>query len=234
VPPVKHPPTNRLLSALSAKDRRRMVDGCTQVELVFADIISETGDRIEHVYFPLDGFISLVAPIDGHAGLEVGMVGNEGMLGISLMLGVDISPLHTLVQGPGRALRMDAALFRRELEDCAPLQKRLKLYLHVLTSQLAQTAACTRFHMIEARLARWLLMSQDRAHADVFRLTHEFLGYMLGVRRVGVTKAATSLQELDLISYSRGSITILHRKGLEKVSCSCYVADNRVYGAVLG
>lgn len=234
MPQAKQPQANRLLAALSGKDRRRLVDGCTPVDLAFGDIITETGGRIEHVYFPLDSFISLVAPIDGHAGLEVGMVGNEGMLGISLLLGVDVSPLHALVQGPGSALRMEAALFRRELEDCAPLQKRLKLYLHVLTSQLAQTAACTRFHMIEARLARWLLMTQDRAHADVFRLTHEFLGYMLGVRRVGVTKAATSLQEQALISYNRGSITILDREGLEKVSCSCYMADSRAYGDVLG
>lgn len=211
-----------------------MIAGCTPIDLVFADIVTRAGERIDHVYFPLDSFISLVAPIDGHAGLEVGMVGNEGMQGISLMLGVDVSPLHALVQGGGRALRMDAALFRRELEDCASLQKRLKLYLHVLTSQLAQTAACTRFHVVEARLARWLLMTQDRAHADVFRLTQEFLGYMLGVRRVGVTKAATSLQKQDLISYSRGSITILDRDGLEKASCSCYMADNQVYRDVLG
>jgi CRP-like cAMP-binding protein len=162
------------------------------------------------------------------------MVGNEGMLGIPLMLGVDISPLHALVQGSGRALRMDVALFRRELKNCPSLERELKLYAYVLMSQLAQTAACTRFHVVEARLARWLLMTQDRVHGNSFHLTHEFLGHMLGVRRVGVTKAATSLQRQALISYNRGEITVLDRTGLEAASCGCYHADQNTYDRVLG
>lgn len=227
-------PDNRLLAALPHKDRQRLLANCESVDLLFADILAEPGKRIEHVYFPIDSFISLVTPIDGFAALEVGMIGNEGMLGITVALGVDVSPLHALVQGSGSALRMSAASFRREVDDSPPLQRQLNLYLYVLMSQFAQTAACTRFHVVEARLARWLLMTQDRAQSDVFHLTHAFLGHMLGVRRVGVTKAATSLQQQALISYSRGDITILDRAGLEKACCECYLTDQRTYDRVLG
>jgi CRP-like cAMP-binding protein len=227
-------PANRLLAALPRKDRQRLLAICEPVDLVFADILCQPGERIDHVYFPIDSIISLVTPIDGYAALEVGMIGNEGMFGITLVLGINDSPLYALVQGSGHALRIDAAPFRRELEDNPPLQRALSRYIYVLMNQFAQTAACTRFHLVEARLARWLLMTQDRAHTNAFHLTHEFLGHMLGVRRVGVTKAATSLQKLNLISYSRGDITILDHRGLEGASCACYLTDRQTYERVLG
>jgi CRP-like cAMP-binding protein len=227
------PGANRLLAVLSRSDRQRCLARSESVELAFAEILAEPGERIRHVYFPTGSFISLTTTIDRSATMEVGLVGDEGMLGVTLILGVPTSPLHAVVQGAGPALRMSVAWFRRELERNASLQRTLNRYLYVTLGQLAQTAACTRFHVVEARLARWLLMTRDRAHSDQFHVTHEFLAYMLGVRRVGVTKAATSLQDRKLISYRRGNIAILDCAGLEAASCGCYEADKATYAGMM-
>ena len=228
------PITNRLLAVLPHMQRERFLAACEPVILEFAAILAEPGELMHHVYFPTKSFISLVAQNNGRPSLEVGMIGNEGMLGISLVLGIDVSPLHALVQGAGSALRMDVEVFRRELEQNPALERILQRYLYVEMSQFAQTAACTRFHVVEARLARWLLMTQDRAHSNAFHATHAFLAYMLGVRRVGVTTAATSLHHQRLISYSRGYIKILDRHGLKAISCSCYAADLASYENAMG
>lgn len=229
--PLESP--NRLLAALPRAVSRRVLASCEAVELAFGSVLFEPDARIRHVYFPTSGFVSLMIPVDGTTNLEVGLVGNEGMLGVPLVLGVDVSPLRALVQGAGQAWRMTVADFCRELDRSPALRSALLRYLQVRMCQLAQTAACTRFHVVEERLARWLLMTQDRAHEDQFHVTHEFLAYMLGVRRVGVTKAANALQKRNLIRYHRGEVTILDRAGMEAASCGCYQADRDSYDGLM-
>jgi CRP-like cAMP-binding protein len=209
---------------LPPAERNRILEQSIQVNLAFGDVLCESDQSIGYVYFPLTGFISLVAPMTGHQPLEMGLIGNEGMLGATLVLGIRSAPLRAVVQGSGTALRLTAAHFNHALGSCPRLLRRLNRYLYVLMTQLAQTAACTCFHTVESRLARWLLMTHDRAHADHFHLTHKFLADMLGVRRSGVTIAAGDLQRRDLISYVRGEINVLDRAGLEAASCACYGA----------
>jgi CRP-like cAMP-binding protein len=220
---------NRLIELLPRKDRARFLGACEEVELVLSAVICKSGVPTRHVYFPTTGYISLVTPIDGKPILEVGMVGSEGMLGTQLVLGVATAPLHALVQGGGSAWRLGAAAFRKELDYSQALRTHLNRYVQVTMTQLASSSACLRFHQIGERLARWLLMTQDRARADSFHVTHEFLAYMLGVRRVGVTTAAVGLQRRGLIEYQRGDITVLDRGGLEAAACSCYARDARSY-----
>jgi CRP-like cAMP-binding protein len=227
-------PENMLLAALPAADRRRLLTDREPVDLAEADTLAEVGDVVRHAFFPIDSFISLIARVDGGAQLEVGLVGDEGMVGTSLILGVRIAPLRALVQGAGLAWRVDAANLSRELARSPALRRVLQRYLYVSLSQIAQTAACTRYHFVEPRLARWLLMTRDRAHSDKFHITHEFLAYILGVRRVGVTRAASALQQRELIHYTRGRLEILDVPGLEAASCGCYAAAKATYAGVLG
>ena len=224
---------NHLIELLPRKERTRLLAICEPVQLVLSEVLSEAGTPTRHVYFPTEGFISLVAPVEGSPSLEVGMVGREGMVGVQLVLGVMTTPLRSLVQGPGAAWRIGAKAFRSELEHSPALQRGLNRYLYVLMAQLAASAGCLRFHQIGTRLARWLLMTQDRAHADSFYVTHEFLAYMLGVRRVGITTAASTLQRSGLIEYHRGELTVLDRSRLEAAACGCYAADRRTYAALL-
>lgn len=232
--PITKPITNRLVAALPARDRKRLLSDCERVELPFAQVLCEPAQRMRHVYFPLESFISVLIQVEGRASFEVELIGNEGMLGVPLVLGLDSSPLRALVQGPGSALRMRAASFRRELELSTALGRELNRYIYVLLAQLAQSAACISFHLLDARLARWLLMTHDRAHSNEFQLTHELIARMLGVRRVGVTNAAGRLQKRKLLTYNRGNIVLRDRAGLEAVACGCYDGATAMYERILG
>ena len=226
-------PSNHLIDLLPRKDRLRFIGACENIELPLEQVLCEPGKPTKYVYFPAEGFISLIAVVKGSPGVEVGMVGREGMLGVQLALGVATAPLHALVQGAGTAWRIGTRAFKAELAASPALQNELHRYLYVLMAQLAESTACVRFHQIGPRLARWLLMSQDRSRASSFEVTQEFLAYMLGVRRVGITAAAGALQRSGLIAYSRGKLTVLNRKGLEQAACGCYAADQKTYAELL-
>ena len=224
---------NQLIELLPRADRVRLLAACEPVQLVLSEVLQEPGTPTRHAYFPTDGFISMLAMSEGHPGVEVGMVGREGMVGANLALGVGTANLRALVQGAGGAWRISAASLKRELAKSKSLQSGLNRYLHVLMGQLATSAACLRYHQIGPRLARWLLMSQDRAGRDTFQVTQEFLAYMLGVRRVGITVAAGALQRSGLIAYHRGDFTVIDRTGLEAAACSCYQTDRQTYAATV-
>ena len=221
--------TNQLLDRLPAKQRAHLLARCERVVLSFPKILAEPGQAIRHIYFPTGGFISLLTLMGSRVSLEVALTGNEGMYGVDVALGVGFSRGHAMVQGSGPAWRIGAAAFRRELARSAALRKWVNRYIYVLMTQLAQTAACVCFHVVEQRLARWLLMTADRAHSPMFRITHKFLAHILGVRRERITAAASALQRRKLITYRRGTVAILDREGLERASCACYRSDLSTY-----
>ncbi len=226
-------PANDILNHLPPAQHVQLAHRCEKVELALSQVLSEPGQPLSHAYFPLSGFVSLVVQVDTHPGLEVGMVGREGMLGSELALGPASTPFRTLVQGAGTCLRIEANDFRTQLDHSPALRAVCHSYLLVRLHQLARAAACERFHMIGPRLARWLLMSQDRAHTPTFHLTHEFMALMLGVRRVGVTMAASALQRSGVIEYHRGTLTVLDRAALAAQACSCYEADKASYRTLM-
>lgn len=218
------PVVNQLLSQLPHGELVGLLECCEPVELAFGTTLCEQDQPLLHIFFPLTGFISSRADLPGHPPLEMGLIGSEGMLGATLALGVDGAPMRAVVQGAGTALRMTAPQLRSELSRGPGLLRTLNRYLFILMAQLAQNGACAHFHEIEPRLACWLLLTHDRAHADHFHLTHSDLADMLGVRRSGITLAAGALQQRGLIRYCRGEMDILDRKGLEAASCECYAA----------
>jgi len=215
-------PTNRVLQNLPTKEYERLRSQFEPVKLEFGEVLYQPGRAIKHVYFPIDSLISLLTAVDKRRTLEVGMVGNEGMAGVPFVLGMDVSGVRAIVQGGGNALRVAAAPFRVEFGRSRPLQQALYRYTYALMAQISQTAACNRFHSAQSRLARWLLMTRDRVNSDEFKLTHQFLAHMLGLRREGVTEAANVLRRRKLIIYNRGTIQILDATRLMATSCSCY------------
>lgn len=227
------PVVNRLINRLPRKERDRLVAACETVHLQQGEIVCEAGARLRHVYFPGAGFVSLLAPVTGHPPLEVGLIGDEGMIGTTLILGIDVSPLRGVVQSPGAALRLTAQQFRGALSGNRALLGILQRYLYVRLEQLSRNATCARFHLIEARLACWLLTAHDRAQADHFHLTHVVLADLLGVQRSAITIAAGALQSQKMICYTRGEIRILDRPGLEGASCDCHALATQQYERLL-
>jgi len=215
-------PANRLLAALPAKEYARLLPKLEEISLNFTETIYEPGDVIRHVYFPDSGIVSLLSAVEERSLLEIGIVGSEGFVGLPVFLGVKTSNNRAIVQGTGVAMRMKTADFLTESNNGGALPRLLQRYTHSLLIQISQSAVCYRFHPIEARLARWLLMTADRMKAENFQITQEFLSNMLGVRREAVSKSAANLQQRQLISYSRGNITIINWAELESVSCKCY------------
>jgi CRP-like cAMP-binding protein len=234
---TSHPalPANRLLAGLPAQQRSRLTRACEQVELQAGDILMHPGTSLAHAWFPLDAVVSLrIADMQHRQACDVALVGWEGMVGVPLVLGADSSALSATVMRRGAALRITAPALRQQLADCGPLQDRLHRYVHVSMTQLAQASLCTRYHVVDERLARWLLMTQDRIIQGALYATHDFLGSTLGVRRAGITRAAAGLQERELISYRRGVLNVTDRAGLQAAACACYASDRAHYAALLG
>jgi len=216
------PVPNRLLAALPRKDYRKLLPILEPLKLSFGQILYESHSPIRAVYFPNDCFISMLTTVNGDRAAEVGLIGSEGMIGVPTALGVGTSPFRAVVQGEGSAMRMTTADFRRYFRSSAALQTEIFLFTHLLMIQIAQTAACNRFHVVTQRMARWMLMTRDRVNSNEFRITQDFLALMLGVRRVGVSAAMCALRERNVITYRRGIVTILDQDGLVAAACDCY------------
>jgi CRP-like cAMP-binding protein len=214
--------TNRILSALTSAEYERLAIHMEPVNLAPGEVLYQPDQPIAYVYFPNYGTVSLVSTFEDGESVEVGMVGNEGMFGVSVFLGCISTPLEAIVQLPGNGFRMRADVLRHEFKKGGELQDLLLGYTQAFITQIAQAAACNRIHAADGRLVRWLLMCYDRSQSEDLPLTHEFISTMLGTRRAGITEAAGRLQALGLIKYRRGHITILDRQGMEAASCECY------------
>ncbi len=227
-------PTNRLLALLSAKDYARLRPHLHHTPLDYRQSLYRANKPLEFVYFIETGVGSLVNTMANGQAAEVGTIGNEGIVGVPLLLGDDRAPTSVYIQVPGAGLRMTAELFKKELARSPSMQTIMLRYTHALFNQVAQSAACNHFHTLQQRCCRWLLMTQDRMQTDDFLLTQEFLAMMLGVQRTGVSRAAGALQEAGLITYTRGNVAILDRRGLKRLSCECYVVAKKEFDRLLG
>lgn len=227
-------PRNRLLAALPPEDLARLRPRLEPVELALRQVLHAPEEPVAAVYFPETGYCSRLAPMDDGDSAEVGLMGPEGMVGLSVLLGGDRDGLEVMVQVPGTALRMAAAAFRAELDRIPSFRDLLLRYALAHFEQVARTAACNGRHQTEQRLARWLLMAHDRVEGEAFPMTHEFLSMMLGVRRAGVTVAAGQLQKAGYIRYERGRMEVTDRPGLEAAACECYGVARRAHERLLG
>jgi len=220
---ARHSPhQNRLLDALPSSDYQRLAPHLELIPMRLGDVLYESGDRLRHVYFPTTSIVSLLYVLEDGASAEIAVVGNEGILGISLFMGGETTPSRAVVQSAGYAFRLKAELLKTEFGRFGPTMHLLLRYTQALITQMAQTAVCNRHHSVDQQLCRWLLLSLDRLPSSELAMTQELIANMLGVRREGVTEAAGKLQDTGLIRYRRGRITVLDRPGLEARSCECY------------
>jgi CRP-like cAMP-binding protein len=221
--PARHSPhQNHLLAALPASDYQRLASHLELVPMKLGEVLYESGGQLRYVYFPTTSILSLLYVMEDGASAEIAIVGNEGILGISLFMGGESTPSRAVVQSAGHAFRLKAALLKNEFGRFGPTMHLLLRYTQALITQMAQTAVCNRHHSVDQQLCRWLLLSLDRLQTNELSMTQELIANMLGVRREGVTEAAGKLQDAGLISYRRGQITVLDRPGLEARSCECY------------
>jgi CRP-like cAMP-binding protein len=216
------PQQNHLFRALPAEARERVFPHLELVELTQGDVLYESGDILEHVYFPTNSIVSLLYVMENSASAEIAVVGNEGMVGIALFMGGETTPNRAVVQSAGHAFRLKGALLKQEFNRSGAFQYLLLRYTQALLTQMAQTAVCNRHHSVDQQLCRRLLLSLDRQSSNILAMTQELIANMLGVRREGVTEAAGKLQDVGLISYKRGRITVLDRPRLEQICCECY------------
>lgn len=230
----RNPVGNKLLAALPPQEYERLLPKFEPVSLSIKQVLYEPNEPIEYAYFLTSGAASLLNLMENSQIIEAATVGKQGMLGVPLLLGTNQTPLQVIIQVPGNALRMKADVFKAEVDWGCPLHTLLLRYMQTLLNQISQTAACNRFHSVEARCCRWLLMTHDCAESDYFPLTHEFLSYMLGVRRASVSEVAATLQRSGLIDYHRGQIAIRDRKGLETSACECYHSTQQEFERLLG
>lgn len=226
--------SNRLLAHLREADQERLQPHLQTLTLDYERSLYRAHEPIEFVYFIESGVASLVNTLQNGAAAEVGTIGNEGMVGLPVLLGETEAPTSVYIQVPGSGLRMSATIFEAELDRSVSLRKVMLRYAHAMFNQVAQSAACAHFHPLERRCCRWLLMTHDRMLSDEFLLTQKFLAMMLGVRRAGVTEAAGALQRAGLIRYRHGNVTILDRDGLEERSCECYAVTKAEFDRLLG
>ncbi|MFL9990645.1 transcriptional regulator, Crp/Fnr family [Burkholderia sp. GAS332] len=228
-----HPKENHLLSVLPEAEWKRIEPHLIPVDMPLGQVVYESGDRLDHVYFPTTAIISLLYVMEDGASAEIAIVGNEGLVGIALFMGGETTPSRAVVQSAGHAYRLDARILKEEFHRAGPVQRLLLRYTQALITQMAQTAVCNRHHSIDQQLCRWLLLSIDRLPTNQLKMTQELIANMLGVRRPGVTEAATKLQDAGLIRYSYGHIEVLDRPGLEKRVCECYGVVRREFDRLL-
>jgi CRP-like cAMP-binding protein len=224
---------NHLLSVLPEAERQRIAPHLVLVDMPLGQVVYESGDRLDHVYFPTTAIVSLLYVMEDGASAEIAIVGNEGLIGIALFMGGETTPSRAVVQSAGSAYRLDARLLKEEFHRAGPVQRLLLRYTQALITQMAQTAVCNRHHSIDQQLCRWLLLSIDRLPSNELKMTQELIANMLGVRRPGVTEAAMKLQDAGLIRYSYGHIEVLDRPGLEKRVCECYGVVKREFDRLL-